>query len=1521
MHRIRRRWTVVSILLATPVTFLALSICALAQVVTTSVTDTIYRADGTPAGGTVIVSWPAFTVPSGQSITAGSTSAMIGAGGVLTVQLTPNAGAIPLGTYYTVVYHLDDGSVNREYWVVPASSSPVHISAIRSSVLPTSVAMQTVSKSYVDTAIAAAVAGHPLDVSNPYVLKDGDTMTGPLVLSGDPTAAPQAATKNYVDTTISAVAGGLSQKVATLPGTTQTVAQPAGTELQVNRMNGVKYASQFQNGRGDNGIANAASSAECAAGCEIAAESTYNSGELYTPSQWNDQTHVEDSRLGGRRDNYLNPENKLSPGIETGQFIGVTSTRGGASVHQLTGAQVPSSYGLVIDHKALAGGQNQFPENIGNVPYFKTNYSALTVNGTYNTQGQHALVPMVANCFGVGDCLIGGQFILSSGGQRDSADEGAHPFDLQILEDYRVFTGTCAASCTTGASSVAIAATNDPGTQGDGRFLIDTNSAKVLSAGSLIGVGVSGPNASAAFTGTSFPVSTFFRIAQAIPSQTDNLAPGTVTMAIATTGLPSGFAPNTAAAPTSSGVACISDPGAPFNGIENFETANYTIVDGTHIQFTLNKAHFANATVGIGGLCGYGLEQTVDTSGRIRQVFPVIGSYSSTGLFYSGGASEYVGVMEKTSGFANISLPVTSAVRNGNTVTLSTAGNMGFDLNGLTVNVSGMTDPSYNGSFAVTTTSPNTLTYSQSGANSSTSGGTIAVLTGGYKLYPMAEVLSVFNPATRLVDGYMQLAPNTVAWAAGDTVEQPHYHQQKVGPDIEFVNQVAPRPDVFQQAGIQYDGNNGPGLQGWAIRNTTPASYYFGNGGTHAVPDMAYQADGVWKRTMVAEAGEQSVFSILCNSHGCGKWNSGYSLFELSSNVGVDTIGFQPQTSSLNMLLRGSNYSFTPQAFTAGTINATTLNATTINGSIAASQLPIFHASGASHAQGVVPDPGATAGTTRFLREDGTWATPLGGTTGSSSVGLATGATADYDFLQGSGSVLADKSGSGNNGTLGSGAQAPSWTSQGLYFPAGSNVALPSALNGTQTLFAAVYINPILTSYQANIDWPAIVTSSTGNTGLNLVLFLKDTAGTFYDNVFSPGIFNGDTVTGANLRLSGFHVFAYVMGSSSTGSVDHLYVDGVEVGAYNSQGASAGAQSGGNLFLGASGAGLWTGGVNETMYRVCTYATALSPADVQSVSAAIRSEVASRGVAVSPQPNLLSSPALHAIGDSITAGYGAATPWPALLSLSGNQSYTITNWGIPSLKMIEAVGSEPNRAAKSCRTATGSPSVAIVFLGANDFSSGVPTAAKVFNNMSGEIQILKREGCTVFAGTMLSIGGTDAGGNSRDGDKNAYDALILQSAKSAGADGVIDFAANPLLGADGANANATYFQADHIHPTQAGQQLLANVASNTLNFYFGYTIANPNVVTASTYTLASGDGAVTAAPTANAAWTMPDCTGPSGAAYTISNPQSAYTLTIAGQASQPINGLTTPIVIPPNSTATLHDVPNPKNVSGCHWVM
>ncbi len=324
---------------------LLLAVRALAQVGTTQIADTIYRADGSRATGTVIVSWPAFATAAGQAVPAGSTSTAIAIDGSFTVRLAPNAGATPAGSFYTAVYHLDGGTVSHEYWVVPVSQSAVTVSSVRSSVLPASVAMQTASKSYVDTQIASALTGHVPGGALPYVAKDGDTMAGPLALSGDPTSASQAANKHYVDAVVGAVSSGLTQKVSTAPQASQVISQPSGTQMQINLLNGVEYASPYASGFGGNGIANATSAPDCGSGCEVKAEQTYSPGEGYTPATWNSGptsgTHLEDDRGGQRHDSYFNPFGPTDAGVDAGQLIEVFSTRSASSVSSQTHSQAP----------------------------------------------------------------------------------------------------------------------------------------------------------------------------------------------------------------------------------------------------------------------------------------------------------------------------------------------------------------------------------------------------------------------------------------------------------------------------------------------------------------------------------------------------------------------------------------------------------------------------------------------------------------------------------------------------------------------------------------------------------------------------------------------------------------------------------------------------------------------------------------------------------------------------------------------------------------------------------------------------------------------------------------------------------------------------------------------------------------------------------------------------------------------------------------------------------------------------
>jgi hypothetical protein len=157
MKFMKRGIFLVSIILAALATRIAT-----AQIPTITVADTVYYANGTPAQGTVIISWNAFTTANGTAIAAGTTSVTLGTGGTLSIALAPNAGATPMGNFYTAVYHLNDGETSQEFWVVPVAvpgGGPAKLAGIRNQVLPTSVAMQTVSKQYVDNAMLAAQSG------------------------------------------------------------------------------------------------------------------------------------------------------------------------------------------------------------------------------------------------------------------------------------------------------------------------------------------------------------------------------------------------------------------------------------------------------------------------------------------------------------------------------------------------------------------------------------------------------------------------------------------------------------------------------------------------------------------------------------------------------------------------------------------------------------------------------------------------------------------------------------------------------------------------------------------------------------------------------------------------------------------------------------------------------------------------------------------------------------------------------------------------------------------------------------------------------------------------------------------------------------------------------------------------------------------------------------------------------------------------------------------------------------------
>jgi hypothetical protein len=242
---------------------LAVASAAWAQIPETTISDTVYRADGTPAQGTLLISWPAFTTAAAQAVAPGNTSVTLGSGGALSVALVSNVSATPANTVYTVVYQLDDGTVKTEYWAVP-STSPVTLAQVRTTLGTSSPTTQLATQQYVNAAVApkandsavvhlagtetitgvkqfAVSPSLPAPVqssdaatkayvdtsvgnsgSGNYLPTAGGTMTGPLTLSGNPVAPNQAANKTYVD-------AGLATKADLIAGNVPPAEMGTGT--------------------------------------------------------------------------------------------------------------------------------------------------------------------------------------------------------------------------------------------------------------------------------------------------------------------------------------------------------------------------------------------------------------------------------------------------------------------------------------------------------------------------------------------------------------------------------------------------------------------------------------------------------------------------------------------------------------------------------------------------------------------------------------------------------------------------------------------------------------------------------------------------------------------------------------------------------------------------------------------------------------------------------------------------------------------------------------------------------------------------------------------------------------------------------------------------------------------------------------------------------------------------------------------------------------------------------------------
>lgn len=659
-----------------------------AQMTTTVVQDTVYHADGTTATGTILVTWQAFVTANGKTVAAGNITANIGPGGQVNLNLAPNVGATPAGSYYTAVYHLDDGMVSKEYWSVPNIPTTT-VAAIRSLVMPASVAMQTVSTTQINSLLGS------------YLPLNGGTLRGALQLQADPATAMQAATKNYVDSSVAPIASEVTSVISSTPKATQAVQQPVGSNLAVNIFQGSYYASQFQTGSLNNGISNLMNGTNCSvnspnglSGCTVYVDPTYKNSEnpqgygayiFGNNAQnlpWRMDSHTHDVRNGVTADYYENPFSVV-PQQTAGQVIATDYTLDYQNWPTYQGNEASSEYLMTTDYAGGYNFDNYFGE--GQPQYFfKTYYSNLSMATTNYTSGQQEAIENVVNCHGTGDCLAMTTLLTCDGGMNTANDEGCHGGDFQITEDPVVYKGIMKAAVAVGASLVSTNGTAGQGTEGQDRQLLDTNPANVITGSSITGYAGAqntGPSNSSAVnpivaidSNANFSVSTMLQLCYAgtdnaaggaagctagnqpigvIPSAPNKINPAAsiVTNVVASytatapqTGLPAGFCtPSTLQSTNSSvvcylpstGTACIADQ-------EEYETVNYTYNSSTQQVTLLNLRfpHLNGVFFATGGLCGYGVESQADVftgdgnNNGISQVFPVEGSPNSTSFYY-----------------------------------------------------------------------------------------------------------------------------------------------------------------------------------------------------------------------------------------------------------------------------------------------------------------------------------------------------------------------------------------------------------------------------------------------------------------------------------------------------------------------------------------------------------------------------------------------------------------------------------------------------------------------------------------------------------------------------------------------------------------------------------------------------------------------------------------------------------------------------------------------------------------------
>ncbi|MCG9792469.1 SGNH/GDSL hydrolase family protein [Flavobacterium algicola] len=404
---------------------------------------------------------------------------------------------------------------------------------------------------------------------------------------------------------------------------------------------------------------------------------------------------------------------------------------------------------------------------------------------------------------------------------------------------------------------------------------------------------------------------------------------------------------------------------------------------------------------------------------------------------------------------------------------------------------------------------------------------------------------------------------------------------------------------------------------------------------------------------------------------------------------------------------------------------------------------------------------------------------------------------AEYRFDEDVKTVLIDYSGNSKNGTY---VGNPTSVSGGGFYAENGKYATGhvDSLSTAQTIYIVADISEDNKSL-----YHAILGNSTGLSNLNIM-------GT---EITNGNHWQGAHVTSVNKLSQTFqptptNTYIIAITVPNNGSVlSKTYYNGEEVSAYVSRDTNIYLGRNGTPWFGQSNAN-GVGRLNANIYYFASYSSLHEDYEVLKTSNNIRSLLNSRGTKKPESYNLKSTEnILLGLGDSITDGAGAGS---YLGKITVTESFKILNkgWaGITSGNCINGALGFPTLYLSPKKY-----NIAVLFFGTNDIGNNTAKVSLV--NLKASASLFKRAGWKVIVCSLIDRG--DALALNYPNFYTEFNTEIRTSWKYF-ADEFADLNAEPLLGDVGASSNTTYFQGDKVHPTDAGQQLIASIISAAIN--------------------------------------------------------------------------------------------------------